>query len=155
MSDENERREAARSGPGIRELGPERGFDACFEVPVTLREVLAHGIGVGHVPGAEEAGRMDEHGDFRVLVALALREEAGGGLGVTTGVDLEFLARRASGGRPEWLSATRVRDPESGAWAQAADPAAVQRLLHDACPGWAEVVRAGVVRLAAARRSRE
>ncbi|HEX2191300.1 MAG TPA: hypothetical protein VHG51_20485 [Longimicrobiaceae bacterium] len=146
-------RAALRSHPGIRELEPERGFHACFEVPVTVREVLAHGIGVSHVPGAGEAGRMDAEGEFRVLVGLVLREDAGGQLGVSTGVDLEFLARRASGGAPEWLSATRIRDPESGEWAQTAEPAAVQRLLHDACPGWAEVVRAAVVRLAAARRS--
>lgn len=135
-------------------IPPERGFHACFAVPVTRRQVLARGIRPNHeVPGDDEAERMDAAGDYRVLVALLLREEPDGRLGVQTGVDLEFLARRASGTRAEWLSATRIRDPESGAWVQTADPASVQRLLHEVCPGWAEVVRAEVVRLAAARRS--
>jgi hypothetical protein len=67
-------------------------------------------------------------------------------------VDLEFLATLESAERPEWLSATRVRSPETGEWVQTAAPAAVQHLLHDACPGWSEVVRAEVVRLALVRR---
>lgn len=142
--------------PGMCRLPPERGFHACFEVPVTPREVLAHGIRVDHLPGADEAEdpeRMDAGGDFRVFVAITLRQEADGRLGVATGVDLEFLARLESAEHPEWLSATRIRDPESGEWVQTAAPAAVQHLLHDTCPGWSEVVRAEVVRLALVRQA--
>lgn len=145
---------ALRDNPAMHPLDPERGFHACYEVPVTLREILAHGIPVDHLPAADVDGeaedpeRMDAPGDFRVFVAVTLRREPDGRLGVATGVDLEFLARLESAERPEWLSATRIRDPESGEWAQTAPPSAVQHLLHDACPGWSEVVRAEVVRLA-------
>lgn len=144
--------------PGIHRLPPERGFHACFEVPVTLREVLAHGIRVDHLPGADEAEeteRLDDEGDFRVFIAVTLRQDADGRLGVATGVDLEFLARVESGEHPEWLSATRVRDPGTGEWVQTAAPAAVQHLLHDTCPGWSEVVRAEVVRLALVGQTRK
>lgn len=140
--------------PGMRRLPPERGFHASFAVPVTLREVLAHGIRVDHLPGAAEAedtDRADAPDEFRVFVGVTLREGPDGGLGVATGVDLEFLATVESAERPEWLSATRIRSPESGEWVQTAAPAAVQHLLHDACPGWGEVVRAEVVRLALVR----
>lgn len=148
---------ALRNNPAMRQLEPERGFHACFEVPVTLREVLAHGIPVDHLPAAEEAGededpeRLDAEGDFRVFIAVTLRQEPDGKLGVATGVDLEFLARLPASPDPEWLSATRIRDPDSGEWVQTAPPAAVQHLLHDTCPGWSEVVRAEVVRLALVR----
>ena len=150
---------ALRSNPAIHPLDPERGFHACFEVPVTLREVLAHGIPVDHLPAADVDGeaedpeRMDAEGDFRVFVAVTLRAEPDGKLGVATGVDLEFLARLPGNPHPEWLSATRIRDPESGEWVQTAPPAAVQHLLHDSCPGWSEVVRVEVVRLALVRQS--
>jgi hypothetical protein len=152
---------ALRSNPAIHPLAPERGFHACFEVPVTLREVLAHGIPVDHLPAADVDGeaedpeRMDAAGDFRVFVAVTLRAEPDGKLGVATGVDLEFLARLPASPEPEWLSATRIRDPESGEWVQTAAPAAVQHLLHDSCPGWSEVVRAEVVRLAVVRQGRK
>ena len=144
---------ALRSNPAIHQLDPERGFHACFEIPITLREVLAHGIPVDHLPAdaedeADDPERMDAGGDFRVFVAVTLRAEPDGRLGVATGVDLEFLARLPASPHPEWLSATRIRDPESGEWVQTAPPAAVQHLLHDTCPGWSEVVRAEVVRLA-------
>ncbi len=148
---------ALRSNPAMRRLDPERGFHACFEVPVILREVLAHGIPVDHLPGSDDAGedddpeRLDAEGDFRVFVAVTLRREPDGKLGVATGVDLEFLAHLPGRPDPEWLSATRIRDPESGEWVQTAAPAAVQHLLHDTCPGWSEVVRAEVVRLALMR----
>jgi len=161
---ENEKQREARDAleaallttPGMRRLSPERGFHACFEVPITLREALAHGIRVDHLPGAEDAEaedpeRMDAGGDFRVFIAVTLRQDADGKLGVATGVDLEFLAQLESAEHPEWLSATRIRDPESGEWVQTAPPAAVQHLLHDTCPGWSEVVRAEVVRLALVR----
>lgn len=147
---------ALRNNPAIHQLDPERGFHACFEVPVTLREVLAHGIPVNHLPAADEAEdpeRLDAEGDFRVFVAVTLRQEPDGKLGVATGVDLEFLARLPASPDPEWLSATRIRDPDSGAWVQTAPPAAVQHLLHDTCPGWSEVVRAEVVRLAVMRQT--
>jgi hypothetical protein len=150
---------ALRNNPAMRRLEPERGFHACFEVPVTLREVLAHGIPVDHLPAAEDGGeaenpeRLDVDGDFRVFVAVTLRREPDGKLGVATGVDLEFLARLPPSPRPEWLSATRIRDPDSGEWVQTAPPAAVQHLLHDTCPGWSEVVRAEVVRLALVRQA--
>lgn len=150
---------ALRNNPAMRQLDPERGFHACFEVPVTLREVFARGIPVDHLPatdGVDEADdpeRLDAEGDFRVFVAVTLRREPDGKLGVATGVDLEFLAHLPSSPHPEWLSATRIRDPESGEWVQTAAPAAVQHLLHDTCPGWGEVVRAEVVRLALARQA--
>ena len=147
---------ALRSNPAIHQLDPERGFHACFEVPVTLREVLAHGIPVDHLPAADVAGdpeRMDAGGDFRVFVAVTLRAEPDGKLGVATGVDLEFLARLPTRPHPEWLSATRIRDPDTGEWVQTAPPAAVRHLLHDICPGWSEVVRAEVVRLALVRQA--
>ena len=148
---------ALLNNPGIHQLDPERGFHACFEVPVTLREVLAHGIPVDHLPAAGEAGdpeRLDAGGDFRVFVAVTLRREPDGKLGVATGVDLEFLARLPASPDPEWLSATRIRDPDGGEWVQTAAPAAVQQLLHDTCPGWSEVVRAEVVRLAVMRQGK-
>jgi hypothetical protein len=167
VTDDQKLREAAeaveaalRNNPAMRQLDPERGFHACFEVPVTLREVLAHGIPVDHLPAADDADeadeadeaedpeRLDVEGDFRVFVAVTLRQEPDGKLGVATGVDLEFLAHLPSSPHPEWLSATRIRDPDSGEWVQTAAPAAVQHLLHDTCPGWSEVVRAEVVRLA-------
>jgi hypothetical protein len=155
---ENAVEAALRDNPGIYRLDPERGFHACFEVPVTLREVLAHGIQVDHLPGAaDDAGeeddpeRLDAEGDFRVFVAVTLRREPDGRLGAATGVDLEFLARLPNSPDPEWLSATRIRDPESDEWVQTAPPGAVQHLLHDTCPGWSEVVRAEVVRLAFVR----
>ncbi len=150
---------ALRDNSAIRQLEPERGFHACFEVPVTLREVLAHGIPVDHLPAADVDGeaedpeRMDAEGDFRVFVAVTLHAEPDGKLGVATGVDLEFLAHLLASPHTEWLSATRIRDPETGEWVQTAPPAAVQHLLHDTCPGWSEVVRAEVVRLALTRQS--
>lgn len=147
---------ALRDNPAIHQLEPERGFHACFEVPVSLREVLAHGIPVDHLPAADEAEdpeRMDAGGDFRVFVAVTLRAEPDGKLGVATGVDLEFLARLPARPHHEWLSATRIRDPDTGEWVQTAPPAAVQHLLHDTCPGWSEVVRAEVVRLALLRQA--
>lgn len=147
---------ALRDNPAMRRLPPERGFHACFAVPVTRREVLAHGIGLGHLPGAGEDGeadRLDDEGDFRVLVAVTLRQEPDARLGVATGVDLEFLARLPSGPHPEWLSATSIRSPDTGEWVQTAAPAAVRHLLHDVCPGWNEVVRAEVVRLALVRQA--
>ena len=147
---------ALGDNPAIHRLEPERGFHACFEVPVTLREVLARGIPVDHLPAGDEADdpeRLDAGGDFRVFVAVTLRAEPDGKLGVATGVDLEFLARLPASPHPEWLSATRIRDPDSGEWVQTAVPAAVQHLLHDSCPGWSEVVRAEVVRLALMRQS--
>ena len=146
---------ALRSTPCVRVLAPERGFHACFEVPVTRRQVRAHGVQVNHDPGEEEAERMDTGGDYRVFVGITLREEDGGSLGIATAVDLEFFARTPARPGGEWLSATRLRDPDSGEWAQTADPASVQRLLHDACPGWNEAVRAEVVRLALVRRAGE
>ncbi len=148
---------ALRNNPAMRRLDPERGFHACFEVPVTLREVLAHGIPVDHLPAADDASeaddpeRLDADGDFRVFVAVTLRREPDGKLGVATGVDLEFLAHLPPSPHPEWLSATRIRAPDGGEWVQTAPPAAVQHLLHDTCPGWSEVVRAEVVRLALVR----
>ncbi len=164
MNDDQKLREAQdaveaalQNNPAMLQLAPERGFHACFEVPVTLREVLAHGIPVDHLPAADDAGepedpaRLDAGGDFRVFVAVTLREEPDGKLGVATGVDLEFLAHLPASPHPEWLSATRIRDPDSGEWVQTAPPAAVQHLLHDTCPGWGEVVRAEVVRLALVR----
>lgn len=166
MTDDQKLREAAgavetalQNNPAMRQLDAERGFHACFEVPVTLREVLAHGIPVDHLPAADDADepedpeRLDAEGDFRVFVAVTLRREPDGKLGVATGVDLEFLAHLPSSPHPEWLSATRIRDPDSGEWVQTAAPAAVQHLLHDTCPGWSEGVRAEVVRLALARQA--
>ena len=150
---------ALQNNPAMRQLEPERGFHACFEVPVTLREVLAHRIPVDHLPAADDAGeaedpeRLDADGDFRVFIAVTLRREPDGKLGVATGVDLEFLAHLPSSPHPEWLSATRIRDPDSREWVQTVAPAAVQHLLHDTCPGWSEVVRAEVVRLALVRQA--
>ena len=164
MTDDQKLREAEdavetalSNNPAMRQVEPERGFHACFEVPVTLREVLAHGIPVDHLPAtdaadeAEDPERLDAEGDFRVFVAVTLRREPDGKLGVATGVDLEFLGHLPPSPRQEWLSATRIRDPDSGEWVQTAAPAAVQHLLHDTCPGWGDVVRAEVVRLALAR----
>lgn len=144
--------EALRNNPAIRELEPERGFHSCFEVPVTREEILSRGMEPAPLagPGGEEEGTGELVEDYRVLIAIMLRAEADGRPGVATGVDLEFFARTPSSPDGEWLSATRVRDPETGEWVQTIAPVAVQHLLHDLCPGWAEVARAEVIRLALA-----